>query len=175
MFFTSIAGQFVVPLLEERMALIVGCLCVIAGVGLTALALGIESLAALDGCSQLDLVGVLQHAVVWIDNDTTWLAVRFHAEGRIRADNFNALGFSFPIRIDLELHRHAEEVEILRNLSHHAKSLVVAQAVNCVFGLEFGSTSGIEPLGEEPRELVPIVLLGKSAEIVQRGRLARVF
>jgi MFS family permease len=46
-FFTSIAGQLVVPHMGERPALTFGCLWVIAGVGLTALALGIDSLAAL--------------------------------------------------------------------------------------------------------------------------------
>jgi len=47
MFFISIAGQFLVPLMQDRMALIVGCLFVMAGVGLTALSLGVDSLAAL--------------------------------------------------------------------------------------------------------------------------------
>jgi MFS family permease len=61
-FFTSIAGQFVVPLLEERPALIVGCLCVIAGVGLTALALGSDSLAAL--ISGAVAVGIGQGIVI---------------------------------------------------------------------------------------------------------------
>jgi MFS family permease len=46
-FFTSIVGQLIVPRLKERTALITGCLWVIAGVGFTALALGIDSLAAL--------------------------------------------------------------------------------------------------------------------------------
>jgi MFS family permease len=46
-FFTSIAGQFVVPYMKERRALILGCVWVIVGVGFTALALGIDSLAAL--------------------------------------------------------------------------------------------------------------------------------
>jgi MFS family permease len=47
LFFASIAGQLVVPRLSDRRALIYGCLLLAVGVGLVALALGIESLTAL--------------------------------------------------------------------------------------------------------------------------------
>jgi len=62
LFFASIGGQLVVPLLNERTALIAGCACVIVGVGLTALALGVESLTALIAGSVV--VGLGQGVVI---------------------------------------------------------------------------------------------------------------
>ena len=62
LFATSVAGQVLVPRLGERAALIVGCLLVIAGVGLTALALGIDSLATLIAASVV--VGLGQGVVI---------------------------------------------------------------------------------------------------------------
>jgi MFS family permease len=46
-FASSIVGQFVVPRLSERRALLVGCVLLFAGVALLGVAVGIESLAAL--------------------------------------------------------------------------------------------------------------------------------
>ena len=47
LFAGSILGQLIVPRLSDRRALVVGCVLLLAGVGLLALALGIESLATL--------------------------------------------------------------------------------------------------------------------------------
>jgi MFS family permease len=47
LFSASILGQLVVPRLSDRRALVFGCLLLLGGVGLLALALGIESLAGL--------------------------------------------------------------------------------------------------------------------------------
>jgi MFS family permease len=47
LFAGSIAGQLAVPRLEDRASLVLGCAIMIAGLALTAVALGVESLAAL--------------------------------------------------------------------------------------------------------------------------------
>jgi len=62
LFWASIAGQLVVPRLSDRRALISGCVLLVAGVGLLALALGIESLVALFASAVV--VGVGQGFVV---------------------------------------------------------------------------------------------------------------
>jgi MFS family permease len=62
LFTASISGQLVVPRLSDRRALVFGCVLLVAGVGLLALALGIESLAAL--IASAVVVGVGQGFVV---------------------------------------------------------------------------------------------------------------
>jgi MFS family permease len=62
LFSASIAGQLVVPRLSDRRALVLGCILLVAGVGLLALALGIESLAALFASALV--VGVGQGFVI---------------------------------------------------------------------------------------------------------------
>ena len=91
--------------------------------------------------------------------------------GGIGAHDFDALVFGLAVGVDLEVNRHAEEIEVLRDLAHHAEALVIAQAVDGVLGLEFRRAGGVEPLGEEPGQLLAVVLLGQGAEIVQRRRL----
>ena len=49
---------------------------------------------------------------------------------RIRADDFDSLVFGLAVGIDLQFHRHAEQIEVLRNLADHAEALVVAQPVD---------------------------------------------
>ena len=55
-------------------------------------------------------------------------------------------------------------------LPHHPKALVVAEAVNRVLGLELGRSRGIEPLCEEPLQLVSVILLRDVAEVIERWR-----
>jgi MFS family permease len=62
LFLASIMGQLVVPRLSDRRALVYGCVLLVSGVGLLALALGIESLAAL--ITSAVVVGVGQGFVI---------------------------------------------------------------------------------------------------------------
>ena len=48
------------------------------------------------------------------------------------------------------------------------KPLLLPEPVNRVFRLEFGRSRGIEPLGEEPGQLVAVILLGESSKVVER-------
>ena len=49
------------------------------------------------------------------------------------------------------------------------------QAVRRVFHLELRCASGIEPLREEPGELIAVILLGDGAEIIGGRGFSRVF
>jgi MFS family permease len=62
LFSSSIVGQLVVSRLSDRRALVVGCVLLAGGVGLLALALGIESLAAL--IASASVVGLGQGLVI---------------------------------------------------------------------------------------------------------------
>jgi MFS family permease len=62
LFSSSIVGQLVVSRLSDRRALVVGCMLLAGGVGLLALALGIESLAAL--IASASVVGLGQGLVI---------------------------------------------------------------------------------------------------------------
>lgn len=62
LFAGSIFGQLAVPRLSEHIALVTGCLVMVAGVGLVALGLGLESLTAL--IASAAVVGVGQGVVI---------------------------------------------------------------------------------------------------------------
>jgi MFS family permease len=62
LFSASILGQLIVPRLSDRRALVAGCVLLAGGVGLLALALGLESLAAL--ISSAAVVGLGQGLVI---------------------------------------------------------------------------------------------------------------
>jgi MFS family permease len=62
LFSSSIVGQLVVSRLSDRRALVVGCMFLAGGVGLLALALGVESLAAL--IASASVVGLGQGLVI---------------------------------------------------------------------------------------------------------------
>ena len=62
LFSSSIVGQLVVSRLSDRRALVVGCMLLAGGVGLLALALGVESLAAL--IASASVVGLGQGLVI---------------------------------------------------------------------------------------------------------------
>jgi MFS family permease len=62
LFGASIVGQLLVSRLSDRRALVCGCALLVGGVGLLALALGIESLAAL--IASASLVGLGQGLVI---------------------------------------------------------------------------------------------------------------
>ena len=88
--------------------------------------------------------------MIGIDDDASRFTESLYAERRVRSHDFDRFLFGLAVGIDLELHWHAEEIKILRNLSDNTKALVVAQPINRVLGLEFRSASRIQPLGKEP-------------------------
>ena len=110
--------------------------------------------------------------MVGIDGNSAGTAEGLHGEWRVRAHNFDLLVFGFTVGVDAQIDRHAEQVEVLRNLSGHAETLVAAEAVGGVFQFEFGRARGIEPLGKEPSELLAVVFLGELAEVVHAGGLS---
>src|SRR5947209_7078916 len=111
--------------------------------------------------------------MVGIDRDAAWTTESLNSEWRIRTHDLDALAFRPAVGIDAQVDRHAEQVEVLRDLAGHAEprrflffDLVVGliafgrlrhcgstQAVRRVFHLELRCASGIEPLREEPGEL----------------------
>ena len=74
------------------------------------------------------------------------------------------------VGIDLQLYRHAKQVEILRDLADDAEAL--GSPINGVFVFELRRAGGIEPLREEPTQLLPRLLIGHFAQIVGRRWLA---
>src|SRR5580693_10307843 len=117
-----------------------------------------QGLSPLNVRAQLNVRGVSQHAIVRINRNPARFAESFYRERRIRSHHLNAFFLRLAVRVNFQLHRHPEEIEILRNLSHHAKALVVTQPVNRVLSLELGSSRGIEPLSEKPSELISVSL-----------------
>ena len=51
-----------------------------------------------------------------------------------------------------QLDRHAEQIHVLRNLADYAEALL--RAIDRVLVLELGRAGGVEPLGEEPGQLL---------------------
>ena len=82
------------------------------------------------------------------------------------------LVFRLAVGVNLQFHRHAEQVHVLLDFAHNAEAFL--RAVDGVLVLEFGRAGGVEPLGEEPRELLAGSLLCHLAEIVNRGGFAGV-
>src|SRR5205823_11971665 len=69
-----------------------------------------------------------------------------------------ALGF------DMQIDRHPERVEILRDLALHPEAFRGTE--NCVFQLEFGGTVRFHPLNEEVAKLLSELSLSSLPEIL---------
>src|SRR6202030_442940 len=98
------------------------------------------------------------------------LAEGFDRELRIGAHNFNALDLALTVGVDLELHGHAKQVEVLGYLSDDAEAL--ARAENRVLHLELGSAGAIHPLGKERGKVFIAILFGNGLEIADVRRLS---
>ena len=98
------------------------------------IALLLHGLSAQDGGAQLHVGGVGQHMVIGIDGDAARAAEGLDGEGRVRAHDFDALVFGFSVGVDVQIHRHAEQIKILRNFAGHAESsFLLPQAVDVVY------------------------------------------
>ena len=64
---------------------------------------------------------ISQHAVVRINRDPPRLAESFDRERRICSHYLNAFFFRLAVGVNLQLDRHAEEIEILGDLPHDAE------------------------------------------------------
>src|SRR5258708_2277503 len=100
--------------------------------------------------------------MVGVHRDSPRPSESFDAERRVGTDYFNILVFGFTIRLNAQVDRHAEQIEILRNLPGDAESSRFvffgllghgagsAESKRCVLYFEFRSAGGIQPLREKP-------------------------
>ena len=84
----------------------------------------------------LTSAGILQNAIVRIDRDSPRRPKVSIVKGESVPTTSIRLFFGLTVGIDLQLHRHAEQIQVLRDLPDDAESLVVAQTINRVLGLE---------------------------------------
>src|SRR5258705_11000742 len=104
-------------------------------------------LASTDRDGHAHLAAVAQHAIVGIDDHAARLAERIHAEFTGGADHLHFFLFWIALGFDLEIHRHAEGVQVLRDLTHHAKALL--RTKNRIFEFKLRSSATLDPLDEE--------------------------
>ena len=136
-------------------------------------ALLLQRQAAKNGGAQLHVGRIGEHVMVGIDGDAPRPPEGFHGERRVGAHHLEFLVFGFAVGVDAQVDGHAEQVEVLGNLSGHAEAFIVAQAIGGVLQFEFRRAGGIEPLREEPGELLAVIFLGDGAEVVHGGRISR--
>src|SRR3954453_3959897 len=92
---------------------------------------------------------ILQQAIVGIDADPSWTAKSVERKSRVGSRDVDALSLRLSVGIDLQLHRHAEQIKILVYLPNHPKALVIPETIDRVLGLKFWRACGIQPLREE--------------------------
>src|ERR1700683_1832257 len=143
-------------------------------------------LPAQDGGAQFHVARIGEHTVVRIDRDAARPAEGLNRKRRSCAHYFHPLVFGFSVGIDSQVYRHAKQIEILRDFAGDAESRgtilldlcflgkIATQTVGGVLHFELGSAGGIEPLREEPGELLAVVFLGNFAEVVRSRRFSGV-
>src|SRR5262249_50933021 len=105
--------------------------------------------------------------------DSARLSKRFHRIAGLRSHHLYPLHLALSIGINTNLQRHAEQIEVLRNLTYDAETLTLPTlAVNRVLVGEFRSARPIEPLRKERGELRVGDLLGQRAELFAIHRFA---
>ncbi len=100
-----------------------------------------------------------------IDADAARPAEGIHHVLRIGAHHLDLLGFGLAVGLDAQLHRHAEEVEVLLNLADGAEALVVAQPVDGVLVGELRRAGAVDPLRKEGGQLLLALRLGHLLEV----------
>ena len=110
--------------------------------------------------------------VIRINRDPTRAPEGFHRKWRIGAHYFDVLLFGASVGVDPQNDRHPEKIKILGDCAYDAETLVAAEAVDRVLGLELGRARRIHPLREEPGELFSVHFFHELAEIVGAGRFS---
>ena len=84
-----------------------------------------------------------------IEGDTAWpgSAKNFGGEAGIGAANFDGLELRIPFGLNLNLHRHAEKVEILFYPAIEAEAGF--GSIHGVGNVEFGNAGRVDPLREK--------------------------
>src|SRR5262245_7934605 len=103
--------------------------------------------AAIDQHGDAQVAGHAEDFFARINQDGLWLPLRLNVDFAGLAYDFDAGVFGIAIRLDLELDRHFEQVEVLFYLT--ADLVPIPLAVNNVIDLELGHARSTDPLLEE--------------------------
>ena len=142
--------------------------------GIVILALFGQLFTAGDGRARAQRRAAFQNHVVRIDFDATGLrpAKGLYREIRLRAYDLNRFQLGIAFRLDAKLHRHAECLERLLDLSHHTKPF--GSSIDDIFHREFRHAGGVEPLREKRLQVRSGLLRRRSCLRMGDGHLLKV-